>query len=250
MEVQMVGGLESGLVAMMGLWGFERGSGRRGHWGFLLEIACGILENLKSVFVEEKPGASKKYSMNLFRLLKSDGEEAVAERRYGLQTAKAAIRFINQREDVPYNEADIVCLDSRSSAYEHRQQNEQILWERRDGWVEIKMGEFMNEQGDDGEVEARLIETQEAAGLKAAWWQGGNRDIDQKPAMHLDVVIDNNVNSFRWRERGGWVEIKMGNPMDQGDDSEVEAPVFENTVVATGLIVEVREFRPKGEACV
>ncbi|KAK2973992.1 hypothetical protein RJ640_022715 [Escallonia rubra] len=80
-------------------------------------------------------------------------------RSYGLQTAKAAIRLINQREDVPFNEADTVCLDFQSSAHERRQQNEQISRERRDWWMEIKMGEFMNEQGDDGKVEARLIET-------------------------------------------------------------------------------------------
>ncbi|KAK2973995.1 hypothetical protein RJ640_022718 [Escallonia rubra] len=83
----------------------------------------------------------------------------LAQKSYGLQTAKAAIRLINQREDVPFNEADIVCLDFQSSAHERRQQNEQISRERRDWWVEIKMGEFMNEQGDYGEVEARLIET-------------------------------------------------------------------------------------------
>ncbi|KAK3019192.1 hypothetical protein RJ639_002964 [Escallonia herrerae] len=67
----------------------------------------------------------------------------LAQRSHGLQTAKAAIRFINQIEDVPYNEADTVCLDFQSSAYEHRQQDEQILREKRDGWMEIKMGELM-----------------------------------------------------------------------------------------------------------
>ncbi|KAJ4955796.1 hypothetical protein NE237_012579 [Protea cynaroides] len=38
---------------------------------------------------------------------------------------------------------------------------------RGDGWMEIEMGEFFNERGDDGEVEMRLKE------VKFPWWQRG-----------------------------------------------------------------------------
>ncbi|XP_063946755.1 F-box protein PP2-B10 isoform X2 [Daucus carota subsp. sativus] len=49
------------------------------------------------------------------------------------------------------------------------QENAQLSFERRDGWMEIKLGEFYNDCGNDndGEVEAALMET------KAQNWKGG-----------------------------------------------------------------------------
>ncbi|KAJ4955528.1 hypothetical protein NE237_012311 [Protea cynaroides] len=39
--------------------------------------------------------------------------------------------------------------------------------ERGDGWMELKMGEFFNERGEDGEVEMSLKE------VKVLWWKSG-----------------------------------------------------------------------------
>nr|XP_029121210.1 putative F-box protein PP2-B8 [Elaeis guineensis] len=45
------------------------------------------------------------------------------------------------------------------------QQQRQCL--RDDGWMEIKLGEFYNDEGNDGDVEIRLTET------KALHWKNG-----------------------------------------------------------------------------
>ncbi|KAF8388379.1 hypothetical protein HHK36_027045 [Tetracentron sinense] len=37
-----------------------------------------------------------------------------------------------------------------------RQRETELLQERGDGWLENEMGEFFNDQGDDGEVEMSL----------------------------------------------------------------------------------------------
>ncbi|KAJ4943994.1 hypothetical protein NE237_014262 [Protea cynaroides] len=42
-----------------------------------------------------------------------------------------------------------------------------VLKERGDGWMEIRMGEFFNERGEDGEVEMSLRE------IKILWWKSG-----------------------------------------------------------------------------
>ena len=49
------------------------------------------------------------------------------------------------------------------------QENARLPFERRDGWMEIQLGEFYNDRGKDnhGEVEAALVET------KVQNWKGG-----------------------------------------------------------------------------
>ncbi|KAG8369701.1 hypothetical protein BUALT_Bualt14G0041300 [Buddleja alternifolia] len=78
----------------------------------------------------------------------------MGERVGGLELAKAVIRFVDDELDrdaakrartVHFRPAKDTRRDSNSVA-------------RADEWVEVKMGNFYISQGDDGEVEARLLE--------------------------------------------------------------------------------------------
>ncbi|KAK4482549.1 hypothetical protein RD792_009709 [Penstemon davidsonii] len=69
------------------------------------------------------------------------------EKMDGLKSSTTVIRFVNYREkDTTRNEQ----LESRETG--------KIARKRRDGWIEIEMGKFYNRNGDNGEVEAWLIE--------------------------------------------------------------------------------------------
>ncbi|KAL0456780.1 UNVERIFIED_CONTAM: F-box protein [Sesamum latifolium] len=77
----------------------------------------------------------------------------IVEEAAGLQSAKAMIRFVNDESD-------------RDAAKRARPVYLQLVKdtkggnvvERADGWTEVEMGNFYIGQGDDGEVEARLLE--------------------------------------------------------------------------------------------
>ncbi|KAJ4969259.1 hypothetical protein NE237_015960 [Protea cynaroides] len=53
------------------------------------------------------------------------------------------------------------------AADQQPQQDRQIPKERGDGWMEIELGEFFNEKGEDGDVEMSLME------VKGGNWKGG-----------------------------------------------------------------------------
>lgn len=89
------------------------------------------------------------------------------ENAYGLESAKTSIRFVSEREDVPSDEAITVYPYTRSSASNSEQRNGEVSWRRKDGWMEIKTGEFETGTRDDDEVETRFmsIEGQVKGGL-------------------------------------------------------------------------------------
>ncbi|CAN4104559.1 unnamed protein product [Withania somnifera] len=72
---------------------------------------------------------------------------------YGLETANAFVRFV---DCVSNNEAEeratVVSLSRQEGPDENRSKI------RVDGWMEIEIGNFFNDAGDDGDVEARLME--------------------------------------------------------------------------------------------
>lgn len=79
------------------------------------------------------------------------------ENAHGLDSAKASIRFVNEREDVPSDEAVTVYPDTRTSAYNSEQQNGEVSRRRKDEWMEIKTGEFETGARVDDEVETRFM---------------------------------------------------------------------------------------------
>ncbi|KAK1376379.1 F-box domain, Phloem protein 2-like protein [Heracleum sosnowskyi] len=79
------------------------------------------------------------------------------EDAYGLDSANATIRFVNEREDVPADEASTVYPDTRTAAYNIEQQNGELSRRRKDEWMEIKTGEFETGARDDDEVETRFM---------------------------------------------------------------------------------------------
>ncbi|XP_009608698.1 F-box protein PP2-B10 [Nicotiana tabacum] len=72
---------------------------------------------------------------------------------YGLETANAFVRFVGRESNNEAEErASVVSLSRREGPSEKRSKR------RVDGWMEIEMGNFFNDAGEDGDVEARLME--------------------------------------------------------------------------------------------
>ncbi|XP_074363695.1 putative F-box protein PP2-B12 [Apium graveolens] len=78
----------------------------------------------------------------------------------GLDSAKTSIRFVNEREEVPDDEASIVYPDPRTSAHNIEQRNGEFSRWRKDELMEIKIAEFeTGARDDDDEVETRFMST-------------------------------------------------------------------------------------------
>ncbi|XP_074362035.1 putative F-box protein PP2-B12 [Apium graveolens] len=78
----------------------------------------------------------------------------------GLDSANTSIRFVNEREEVPDDEASTVYPDPRTSAHNIEQRNGVLSRWRKDEWMEIKTGEFeTGARDDDDEVETRFMST-------------------------------------------------------------------------------------------
>ncbi|MCD7446000.1 hypothetical protein HAX54_024704 [Datura stramonium] len=72
---------------------------------------------------------------------------------YGLDTANTFVRFVDCESDGDAEErASVVSLSRQEGPGENRSKR------RVDGWMEIEMGSFFNDAGEDGDVEARLME--------------------------------------------------------------------------------------------
>lgn len=71
---------------------------------------------------------------------------------YGLETANAFVRFVDCESDNEAEERASVVSISRQGPCENQSKI------RVDGWMEIEMGNFFNDAGEDGDVEARLME--------------------------------------------------------------------------------------------
>ncbi|XP_055822101.1 F-box protein PP2-B10-like [Solanum dulcamara] len=77
----------------------------------------------------------------------------LADGFYGLETANAVVRFVDCQSDNEAEErASVVNLSRQEGPGENRSKR------RDDGWMEIEMGNFFNDAGEDGDVEARLME--------------------------------------------------------------------------------------------
>ncbi|XP_047257239.1 F-box protein PP2-B11 isoform X2 [Capsicum annuum] len=76
----------------------------------------------------------------------------VAGGSYGLENANAFVRFIDcESNDEAEERASVVSISVQPGENRHKR--------RVDGWLEIEMGNFFNDAGEDGDVEARLMET-------------------------------------------------------------------------------------------
>ncbi|KAK6138559.1 hypothetical protein DH2020_027696 [Rehmannia glutinosa] len=69
------------------------------------------------------------------------------ERMDGLKSSNTIVRFLNDKSQ----------NTTRDGQFEARETGK-IARKRMDGWIELEMGKFYNGCGDDGEVEAWLIE--------------------------------------------------------------------------------------------
>ncbi|XAR48856.1 hypothetical protein NMG60_11031821 [Bertholletia excelsa] len=81
----------------------------------------------------------------------------IAESNGGLESAcRTSVRFLGEGGDGIEDEASI-----NTTVYLKPSLNEQhgrVPRRRNDGWMEVELGEFFNDEGDDGEVEMRLLE--------------------------------------------------------------------------------------------
>ncbi|KAK6161434.1 hypothetical protein DH2020_004815 [Rehmannia glutinosa] len=97
----------------------------------------------------------------------------LAERSYGLESVNAVVRFVNDEADSDAEErAAILHLQRSNARHGSRQQTGQLPVRRNDGWMEIEMGNFYSDKGDDGEAEARLIEIKRLGGKSGLIVQG------------------------------------------------------------------------------
>ncbi|KAG8391219.1 hypothetical protein BUALT_Bualt01G0165000 [Buddleja alternifolia] len=71
-----------------------------------------------------------------------------------LDKATASVRFVKEITDGSGDEGYLMFLDTKNCQCDKGR----FPQCRGDGWMEIKLGEFFNNLGDDGEVEMRLIE--------------------------------------------------------------------------------------------
>ncbi|KAH7833787.1 hypothetical protein Vadar_009689 [Vaccinium darrowii] len=80
---------------------------------------------------------------------------------------KASVTFVKEGEDeYEDDKSSTVFLTFQPFRRRGERENGRLPQMRRDGWMEIELGEFYNDEGDDGEVEMRLKELREwKAGL-------------------------------------------------------------------------------------
>ncbi|KAL8030595.1 hypothetical protein ABFX02_14G295950 [Erythranthe guttata] len=91
-----------------------------------------------------------------------------------LETSTAAVRFTKEVYDEISDEGYTVFLDTKSSL----QENGRFPHLRSNGWMEIKLGEFFNNLGDDGEVEMKLFNKKDNFNYKSGLTVRG---IDIRP---------------------------------------------------------------------
>ncbi|CAN4095658.1 unnamed protein product [Withania somnifera] len=72
---------------------------------------------------------------------------------HGLDTANAVVRFVDlESQKDAEKRASVVHFSGRGP-------RATLPFRRADDWMELKMGEFFNDTGEDGDVDARLMET-------------------------------------------------------------------------------------------
>lgn len=73
----------------------------------------------------------------------------------GLEKAIASVRLVKEKAEGTDDEGYTIFLETKG----HEGKRGIFPHRRSDGWMEIMLGEFFNDLGDDGEVEMRLMET-------------------------------------------------------------------------------------------
>lgn len=83
----------------------------------------------------------------------------LAKVHYGLQSASAVVRLLNHESDGEAEDrATTIHFESGNFKYRLGELLGKLPRSRIDGWMEVELGDFYNDQGGDGDVEARLIE--------------------------------------------------------------------------------------------
>ncbi|KAH7858143.1 hypothetical protein Vadar_020449 [Vaccinium darrowii] len=79
---------------------------------------------------------------------------------------KASVRFLKEGEECEDDKSSTVSLTMQPLRSQRRgeRENGRFPQIRRDGWMEIELGKFHNDEGDDGEVEMRLREFRQLKG--------------------------------------------------------------------------------------
>ncbi|KAI3459798.1 hypothetical protein Pfo_016461 [Paulownia fortunei] len=92
---------------------------------------------------------------------------------HDLEKATASVRFLKEIAEGSGDEGCTLFLDTKTC----HEEKGRFPHHRVDEWMEIKLGEFFNNLGDDGEVEMRLIEKNNSN------WKSGLvvRGIDIQP---------------------------------------------------------------------
>ncbi|KAL3351915.1 hypothetical protein AABB24_020149 [Solanum stoloniferum] len=92
----------------------------------------------------------------------------LAEEHWGLDIANAFVRFVNRVSNREAEEqASTVSLVGENAS---RRRNLKCPQRRVDGWMEIELGNFINDTGDDEDVEARLMEITQLHGKDFQKW--------------------------------------------------------------------------------
>ncbi|KAH6809121.1 hypothetical protein C2S51_026904 [Perilla frutescens var. frutescens] len=87
----------------------------------------------------------------------------LGKRPYGLEWVNAVVRFVDDEADRDAENN----MHRPSARYRSEQEVEGALPVKRgDGWMEIEMGSFYNDRGNDGEAEGRLMEIRLVSSLK------------------------------------------------------------------------------------
>ncbi|KAI8537975.1 hypothetical protein RHMOL_Rhmol09G0065000 [Rhododendron molle] len=83
---------------------------------------------------------------------------------------KSSVRFVKELEDgYPDDLSCTVYLTLGTVRSLPREQNGRLPQMRRDGWMEIELGEFYNDEGNEGEVEMRLREVRGSDKIGDIW---------------------------------------------------------------------------------
>ncbi|KAJ0966516.1 hypothetical protein J5N97_023433 [Dioscorea zingiberensis] len=88
-------------------------------------------------------------------------------RRYGRRWFRPSFGHVFQRPDSFLQEPGNLEFESTETTTSTRRSSVRVPHQREDGWMEIELGEFDNELGEDGEVEMSLLE------VKGGHWKSG-----------------------------------------------------------------------------
>ncbi|KAI3469949.1 hypothetical protein Pfo_026612 [Paulownia fortunei] len=123
----------------------------------------------------------------------------LAEGSRGLEVANAMIRSVDDESDKDAEKQGHIVHLHQTLEYI----NEHIAVSRADGWMEVEMGKFYVDEGDEGEVEARLLETR--------YWKTGLivEGIEFRPTCTLTSFISKKKQVGERNRKGRRVFFKL-----------------------------------------